>query len=488
MLAQESLEHAIGAHERCRTPVEYLQARQWFIRVTDMHERLLEAGRRIEWHPAYMRARYESWVEHLRWDWCISRQRYFGVPIPAWRCDSCGATMLASPRQLPVDPRVSAPELPCACGSGACSPEPDVLDTWATSSCSPLILTGWARDDRERERAVTLPFSLRPQAHDIIRTWAFYSIVQSLAQTGDIPWSHVAISGHGLSEGRQKLSKSRATASDDRAASSPLELIERNSADALRYWATSARTGADSPFQPETLATARRLVTKLWNAGRFVEERIAQYEPTPAAPHLAPTDRWLLARLARTIAQVTAALDDFEHFAARTEIERFFWSDVCDNYLELAKARLYGGAEQSGDAARWVLHHTYLAVLKLFAPYLPYVTEALYQGIYASRGGVSSLHLTAWPEAQAEWANDDAERAGAVILELVGQVRRQKAAAGISVGAPLAILRATVPHWALPALTASQTDLRSASRAARIELAPCLQGAPEAVEVAIGRV
>jgi valyl-tRNA synthetase len=477
VLEQTHGEHGIGTHERCRTPIEYFHARQWFIRVLDMRDALLDAGRRIEWHPPYMRARYESWVENLQWDWCISRQRYFGVAIPAWRCAVCDATLLAAPDQLPINPRTTKPSAACACGSTDYAPEPDVMDTWATSSCSPLILTGWADGQSEQSGSPQLPLSLRSQAHDIIRTWAFYSIVQALAHSGDIPWTHIVIAGHGLSAGRQKLSKSRQTA--DGAAAGPVELIERESADALRYWATSGATGADSPFTPETVATGSRLVTKLWNAGRFVESRLAGFQPTNAAPALAPTDRWLLSRLARTIARSSAELDAFEHAAARGEIERFFWSDLCDNYLELTKARLYDDNTAGAAGAKWTLYHAYLTVLKLFAPYLPFVTEEIFHALYAMDEDAGSIHLAPWPLADAAWSDDEAERTGALILEVLAQVRRYKAQSGLSVGAPLASMRVDAPAWALDLLLASVQDLRSATRAIRIEVVAAPSTVPQ---------
>ncbi|TMC96835.1 MAG: valine--tRNA ligase, partial [Chloroflexi bacterium] len=337
IISEETIEHDVGTHERCGTPIEYLHTRQWFIRVLDQKERLLEAGRKIRWHPEHMRIRYEHWVEHLQWDWCISRQRYFGVPFPAWICRACGETMLASLEQLPVDPQTTQPLVACACGSTDFEPEPDVMDTWATSSCTPMIIGRWIDDPAWF--AQHFPASLRPQAHDIIRTWAFYTIVKSLYHTNDIPWREVMISGHGLSADRRKLSKSK-----EHNEVGPMEIMEKESADALRYWATTGRTGADSPLSPENIATGRRLVTKLWNASRFAESRLARFTNGAHPAVLLPTDRWLLSRLARTIAGATAELDRYEYTAARAEIDRFFWSDLCDNYLELAKARLYSEA------------------------------------------------------------------------------------------------------------------------------------------------
>ena len=477
--AQEAIEHTIGTHERCGTPVEYLDTRQWFIRVLDQKERLIAAGREIAWRPDYMHVRYTQWVEQLQWDWCISRQRYFGVPFPAWTCRACGATMLAELEQLPVDPQTTRPAHNCACGGADFDPEPDVMDTWATSSCTPFIIGRWPDDLAWFGRH--FPQSLHPQAHDIIRTWAFYTIVKSLYHTGIVPWRTIMISGHGLSAERRKISKSK-----EHDEMGPMELIERESADALRYWATSGRTGADSPLNLDTIATGRRLITKLWNAGRFADARLADFEPSNPAPALLPADRWLLARLARTITQATAALDAYEYAAARMEIERFFWSDLCDNYLELAKVRLYGAQVDERHAAQWTLYHALPAVLKLLAPYLPYITETLYQGMYREREAAASLHTSAWPQAPDAWHDTESEAFGAILLEIVAQVRRHKAERGLSVGAELAALRVSAPAAQLAALRAARTDLRSATRARRITLAAGRDGPPRIQVVADG--
>jgi valyl-tRNA synthetase len=463
VLRQETLAHTVGTHERCGTPVEYLSTRQWFIRILDQKPRLREAGRRIRWYPAHMRTRYEHWVEHLQWDWCISRQRSFGVPFPAWTCRACGATLLADREQLPVDPQVTQPPRPCACGASDFAPEPDVMDTWATSSCTPLILGRWPDDPAWRTQHV--PNSLRPQAHDIIRTWAFYTIVKALYHTGDIPWRAVMVSGHGLSAERRKISKSK-----EHHEAGPLEVIERESADALRYWATTGRTGADSPFSPETIAAGRRLVTKLWNAGRFAEGRLADFAPGEAAETPLPTDRWLLARLAHTIARATAELDAYEYAAARAEVERFFWSDLCDNYLELAKARLYGKEGPARRAAQGTLYQALLAVLKLLAPYLPYVAEALYRGTFADRERAPSIHRARWPEPDPAWRDAAAEATGQTLLEILGQVRRYKAEHDLSVGAELAGLRIALGAGQIEGVRAALIDLQSATRAHHITL------------------
>ncbi len=457
ILRQETIEHNVGTHERCGTPIEYLHTRQWFIRVLDQKERFLEAGRAIRWHPEHMHTRYEHWVKNLQWDWCISRQRYFGVPFPAWMCRQCGELLLASFEQLPLDPRITLPTQACACGSTEFEPEPDVMDTWATSSCSPLINARWMDDPAEF--AQHFPADLRPQAHDIIRTWAFYTIVKSLYHTNRLPWKEIMISGHALSAERSKISKSKGPQEIG-----PMELIEQESADALRYWATSVKTGNDTPFSPETIATGRRLVTKLWNASRFAESRLqgltlAAIEDEKCYEQLLPTDRWLLSRLAQTIAFATQALNNCDYAAARAEVEHFFWSDLCDNYLELVKTRLYQDTGVERDAAQWTLYHALLSVIKLVAPYLPYVTEEIYQGLFRAWDGAESIHISAWPTEHPEWIDEHAEEFGKTLLELLHNVRRYKAEHGLSVGAELEELHITAQQ------ASALIDLKSATRA-----------------------
>ncbi len=466
LLEQETIEHAVGAHERCGTSLEYLETRQWFIRVLDQKERFLEAGRQIRWSPEHMRSRYEHWVQNLQWDWCISRQRFLGVPFPAWLCRACGKLLLAEIEQLPVDPRLTAPGETCSCGSSDFEPEQDVMDTWATSSCTPLLISRW--HDDPVWFAQHFPMDLRPQAHDIIRTWAFYTIVKSLYHTNTIPWKELLISGHALSAQRSKLSKSKGAR-----AVSPMELIEQESADALRYWATSSKPGNDTPLSFETIATGRRLVTKLWNASLLAQRHLQDFD-LKSLQHrpqqLLPTDRWLLSRLSATILAATDQLEGGDYAAARGETESFFWTVLCDNYLELIKARLYGDSGPEREAAQWTLAHALFAVLRLLAPYLPFVSEEIYQALFREGMEWRSIHLAAWPQARIEERENEAEEVGAALLEILRQVRRAKAEQGLSVGTELAALHVHVPATLHMALKESLCDLRSATRAREIVL------------------
>jgi valyl-tRNA synthetase len=331
----------------------------------------------------------------------------------------------------------------------------------ATSSCTPLIIGRWM--DAPSWFAQHFPMSLRPQAHDIIRTWAFYTIVKAEYHLHTIPWHEIAISGHALSAARNKISKSKGDSSID-----PMSLIEQESADALRYWATSMKPGNDTPFTPESLANARRLVTKLWNASRFAERHLQGLDSSilEKQPNvLLPTDRWLLSRFTHTIATTTAELEKGDYAAARTGVERFFWSDFCDNYLELAKARLYQEESPERLAAQWTLYHALLTILKLLAPYLPFITEEIYLSLFQKFEKSVSIHTSCWPEIRNEWEDKYAEQYGEMILECLHQVRRYKADRGLSLSAALDDLHIAIEEKHLSELKEASIDLIGATRA-----------------------
>ena len=459
LLRQQTAEQTVRVHERCDTPVEYLSSRQWFIRILDQHQAFLDAGERIAWHPEHMKTRYRQWVEGMNWDWCISRQRAFGVPFPIWYCAACGAVATADEADLPVDPADQAPRRPCACGSADFRPETDVMDTWATSSLSPQIVGRWLPEPALFARV--FPMALRPQAHEIIRTWAFYTIVRAHYHNGQIPWANVAISGWGLApEGTQKLSKSRGGGPIG-----AMEALDRYSADAVRFWAAGAALGRDTVISEERILAGGRWANKLWNAARFAERFLGGYTPPNGAPDgLTTADRWLLARLAQIITAATAAFDVYDYATARGEIEAFFWHDLADNYLEMAKKRLYDAAE-GYDAARFTLYHALLATIKLLAPLLPYVTDAIYRGLFAATDGASSVHRAAWPQADPRFDDAASLSAGDALLDIATAVRRFKSERNLSPGAELAALHLAATPQLTAALHEAAVDLLSVSRA-----------------------
>lgn len=463
--ARRPISHVVRVHERDDTPVEYIVTDQWFVKVLEFRDQLLAAGEEVRWFPSHMGARYRDWVEGLSWDWGISRQRYFGVPFPLWHCDACGGVVTADEASLPTDPGSDAPPRPCECGNGELRAETDVFDTWFTSSLSPQIIGRMLTEPEFFGH--TFPMTMRPQAHEIIRTWAFYTVVKSFHHLGRIPWRDVVISGWGLAgEGMQKISKSRGGGP-----MSPMEMIGRYSADAVRYWAASTGLGKDSVISEEKIQIGGKLVNKLWNVAAFSQRFLDGQAPASAAPEgLTAADLWILSRTHRLVKRCTEAFGVYDYAAAKAEVEAYFWRDLADNYLELAKHRLYDAEGAHHAAARWTLSHVLLATLKLFAPFLPFVTEAAYRGLFAT-GETDSIHRSTWPAVEAERIDDGAEALGERVIEIATAVRRYKSERQLALGTELRELQVATPDTALAeGLRTSLLDLKSATRAAELSV------------------
>jgi len=454
LLASKQIMHAVNVHERCSTPIEILKTPQWYVRVLDQKEELLEAGRKIKWHPEHMRVRYEHWVENLNWDWCISRQRYFGVPFPVWYDKRDGTIYVADVEQLPVDPFVDVP---------ASAPEDvrehlvadmDVMDTWATSSVSPQIITNWHEDPDGAQQM--LPLSLRPQAHEIIRTWAFYTIVKALNNNQTIPWTDIAVSGYVMDPHGQKMSKSKGNVVDPRA------VIVKYSADAVRYWASASRLGEDVPYNEKELQAGTKLLNKLWNASRFVMMNLEGYTGFNGRfEDLEVMDRWLLAKYATLVTECSTAFEAFEHHAARRALDTFFWTVLCDNYLEIVKGRLYEPKDPMQKAsAMYALSHVLEGVLKLYAPFVPFITEEIYQTL-PFENKAKSIHVAKWPLPDATWVDGAATVIGDEIVRVVEAVRKHKSEQKVSMAAPVTMLTVTTQFD----LTLAQNDLLATTRA-----------------------
>ena len=480
LLDRQPIKQSVRVHERCDTPVEYIVTQQWFIRVLDFKEDFLAAGEQITWYPAHMQARYREWVENLGWDWCISRQRYFGVPFPVWYCNACGEVLLADEEQLPLDPTEQQPGKTCTCGNTSFTPEEDVMDTWATSSMSPQIVGRWLTDKTLYEKV--FPMTLRSQGHEIIRTWAFYTIVKSHHHFGLLPWKVIAISGWGLAaEGAGKISKSRGGGPMP-----PMQMIEKYSADALRYWAASTAPGKDALISEDKIMMGGKLVTKLWNVAKFSQRFLEGYRLpvlSGVLPAFTPTDRWLLSRAQRVIQRVTDHFHRCDYAAAKSEVESFFWRDLADNYLEMAKERLYDEANAKRDGARYTLYFVLLTVLKLFAPFFPYITEEIYQSLFTSNEGEGSIHTSRWPIANEALISDEAEAAGELLIEIATAVRRYKSESNISLGAELQRLQLVTKEAGIARmLEEARADIMSVTRARQIEVSKQIDSSMEAIQ------
>ncbi len=427
LLGKKPIKHTVNVHERCKNEVEFLATKQWFIKIIDNKDKLLDAANSIKWYPSHMKARYDNWVQGLEWDWCISRQRHFGVPFPVWHCKKCGKAKVAEESELPIDPLQKMPKGKCACGSHDFIGENDVMDTWATSSVTPQIISNWVADQK---RGVsfeeTYPNTLRPQAHDIIRTWAFYTIVKGMYNNGALPWSEILISGHVQDKNGKKMSKSLGNVVD------PREVFGKYSVDAWRYFSGGSKLGDDVPFQEKDIVSGEKFITKLWNAGKFTIMHLEGYEPGEPKK-IEMLDRWILSRLSRLIKSATESFDLYEYSRARLELEHFFWRDFCDNYLEIIKDRIYNPEGRGKDAkisAQYGLYESLLSVLKISAPFMPYITEEMYHIYFAKEEGEKSIHISSWPKMS--MIDERAERIGDVAVRIVEQARKVKSEKNVS--------------------------------------------------------
>jgi valyl-tRNA synthetase len=380
--------HPVKFYEKGDRPLEIITSRQWFIKTMEHREALIARGRELQWHPEYMRHRYENWVNGLSGDWCISRQRFFGVPFPVWyplRGDGAidyERPLIPDESRLPLDPSTDVPDGydPAQRGQpGGFVGDPDIMDTWATSSMTPQVAGGWLEDADLFGRV--FPMDLRPQAHDIIRTWLFATVLRAHLEHGSLPWANAAISGWVLDPDRKKMSKSKGNVV------TPMGLLEEHGSDGVRYWAASGRPGTDTSFDPGQMKVGRRLSIKILNAARF-----ALMQAAPRGRIVEPLDRGMLSSLSLLVRESTDQLEAYDYARVLERTERFFWS-FCDDYLELVKARRYGDFTPEGAAsANSAMLVALSAILRLFAPYLPFVTEEVW-----SWWRPGSIHQAAWP-------------------------------------------------------------------------------------------
>ncbi len=417
---QEQLTQRVGTCWRCKTSIEILSERQWFVKIRP--DEILKTAREIAWYPEHMFLRMENWVSQMEWDWCISRQRIFATPIPVWFCKTCGKMVVPDEKDLPLDPTLVKPKHPCRkCGSTEFNGEEDVLDTWMDSSISVLNVTGWDGSGIPK----IFPAQIRPQGHDIIRTWAFYTILRSVALTGKRPWDQIVINGMVLGEDGYKMSKSRGNII------MPEEILSKYGADALRQWAaTGAATGSDIMFNWNDVVAASRFQTKMWNIAKFVLLQLEKEGVDENAPVTALTDRWLLARLSDTTEKVTEAMEKYLFDDALRAIREFAWDVLADNYIELVKGRLYATDASRKGAVR-ALATAFDALLRMLAPFTPYFAEECYSYFRPD----SSVHKQPWvtftyddPEARAE---------GDALAKVVAEVRKYKHDTGLALNAPL---------------------------------------------------
>jgi len=434
LLDRDPIEHTVQVHERCNVGIEFRVTEQWYVEILDKKEAYLEAGRQMDWYPEKMLSRYEHWIEGLEWDWCISRQRDSGIPFPVWYCEDCGEAVIADREDLPVDPIEDEPPVDAcpACGHDEFRAEKDVFDTWATSSLTPLINAGWDWDDDAEtftmDHPGLYPSNMRPQGHDIISFWLFHTVVKCVEHTGAVPFESVLINGHVLDEDRKKMSSSKGNVV------LPGEVMGEYPVDAIRYWSASSAVGDDFPFKTNELTMGEKLIRKVWNASKLVDQLTPTGADLEEPDELEPIDRWLLAKLDDEVERLTELFDEYEFSKARDRLRAFFWNTFCDNYLEIAKQRAGDGQDRSAAYALATAHETFL---RLFAPLLPHVTEEVWQAAYAGTDDADSIHTTDWPEPRGYEAD---LAAGETAIEVVSALRKYKSDQQLPLNADLEVV------------------------------------------------
>ena len=444
--------HPVKFYEKGERPLEIVTSRQWFVRTLEHRDELLARGEQLHWHPDFMKHRFSSWVEGLNVDWNISRQRFFGVPFPAWYpMDEHGDILFDTPLlprvdQLPIDPSSDTPEgyHPDQRNQpGGFVGDPDVMDTWATSSLTPQIAGHWGTDLFER----VFPMDLRPQAHEIIRTWLFSTVVRSHFAHDSLPFTNALISGWVLDPDRKKMSKSVGNVV------TPMPLLQSHGADALRYWAASGRPGTDTAIDEAQMKNGRRLAIKMLNASKFALGRLADHAPTTADDVSVAIDRDLLAQLAGVIGEASTAFTKFDYARALERTESFFWS-FCDNYVELVKTRAYRDEDAASRSARATLSLTLSALQRLLAPVLPFVTEEVWRWWHDT-----SVHRAAWPTVTELGDAPAASGVYAAVNEVIEAVRREKSTAKVSQRRAVSNLTVAAPAYFLELVRLGAPDL-----------------------------
>ena len=448
----EELEHEVQTHERCGKEVEYSVLNQWFIDIMSHKDDFINIGNEIKWHPDHMHSRYNEWVNNVAWDWCISRQRYFGVPFPVWYCSNCGEPIFARKDDLPVNPLSDKPPVD-RCPKCSCTefnPETDVMDTWATSSVTPLINMRYG--EKENYENILKPMSLRTNASEIIRTWDFYTIVKSFYHFGQRPWDNVMISGFVMASKGEKISKSKGNSKVE-----PLDLIEQYSADVIRYWAGSGRLGTDIVFSEETLQRGRKLVNKIWNVSKFIEMHLQDYEDKNFNDY-EYIDKWILGNFQKMEKKFINYLDDYEVGLALNHLEKFFWN-FCDNYIEIVKHRLYR-PEEFGAVPRYSGQKTIYTILyKLlqdFSIFFPFITEEIYQELYHDK---KSIHLTKIKPLEFNFESEI--KNGDLMVEIISQARGEKSNNNLSLKTTIKNLDISVNSELKNAINSSIKDFKA---------------------------
>lgn len=427
LIDSRPIEHSVQVHGRCDTPTEFRVTKQWFIKLLDKKNEYLELAEKLNWIPEEMQTRYKNWVKGLEWDWCISRQRDVGIPFPVWYCSDCDEPHIERD-DLPVIPQndssgsitaskeknISIDSCP-KCGCTKFVPETDVMDTWATSSLTPLINAGWMGEN-EFAHPDRYPMSVRPQGHDIISTWLFYTVVKCYEHTGEVPFNDVLINGHILDENMEKMSASRGNVVE------PDSVIESYSIDAIRYWCAGSSVGSDIPYKEQNLESGERLVRKLWNASILVSN-LLENEDTSKPNELQSSDEWILSEFDGLCKEVSEHYEKYEYEKARRKTRTFFWHTFCDNYLEIAKQR------NDSKSLSYTVEKIHKGIIKQFYPIIPFACQYVWDEMYQDSSG--AIVNSGWPTVDVSVSNEMKHK-GEAFINVISSVRDWKSSRGMS--------------------------------------------------------
>ncbi|MFL2677504.1 MAG: valine--tRNA ligase [Dehalococcoidia bacterium] len=464
----KEISHSVRFYERSKTPLEILSTRQWFVKLLNKKKMILEKSNEIDWHPDFMSKRFENWTENLNMDWCISRQRFFGVPFPLWyKLDLNSEPDFNNPifpklSDLPIDPSEDTPqdfEENLRGKPNGFIGEKDVLDTWFTSSMTPQIGGKWGTG--EEFFGEVLPYDIRPQSHEIIRTWAFYTIVKSVLHHNEIPWKNVIISGWVLDPDRKKMSKSKGNVVV------PNDLIEQYGADAVRYWAANARLGTDTANDEQVFKVGKKLVVKIFNASKFVLNNYHEIDEIEIKNIKNNLDKSIIYIFNDYLNKITDSLDKFQFAEALNSIEDFFWNYFTDNYIELVKNRRMLGNASDSLSASTTLILILENLLKLFAPFVPMITEEIWTTMHPES---KSIHIQDWPKSlNIEFGNISSKEFEAA-KEAISSVRKGKTSLGIGLGKEIEKIKIITNAEKQSTIKEILSDLKDASRASKIEI------------------
>ena len=452
LVKQEDNPQNVSICWRCHSPVEFLQVPQWFLKTTSLKEQVLKRADEINWYPEFMKIRLQDWTNSLAWDWVLSRQRIFATPVPVWECEKCGHAVCATEEMCYCDPTEDAPPVEkCPECGGKLIGCTDVFDTWMDSSGSALYNTYWERDPELHKKL--FPMSMRPQSHDIIRTWAFYSILRSEQLEHSRPWNDIMIHGFIMAPDGTPMHSSIGNVID------PIPILENYGADALRYYAATCSLGIDHAFREKDVIRGKKLSIKVFNIGQFVGR---YFDNVPKeCDSLRIADKWIISRFSKTVKTVTDCFEVYQFDKAMKEVESFIWHDFADNYVEMVKAR-------KDDAVKYTLYNVFLGAVKMLAPFQPHITEDIYQEHFKAIDGCKSIHLTSWPEPM--FVDEQAEAAGEALKDVLAAIRAWKSEKKVPLNGDLTMIEFVGSEAKI--LEASKADIMETTKAKEVRIAP----------------